>query len=138
MEARGCFRPRCCLGLERENPFRTAGKTDKPLRVLAFWTANETKKARSVVALSRVPRRARGAPVSPPAADHVVKLSKERYAESINSFIHFAELADRSRQGGDFFFEKQVFRQGAKLQGFLFQFSSPPRPVCAEVSRHRP
>ena len=23
---------RCCLGLERENPFRTAGKMDKPLR----------------------------------------------------------------------------------------------------------
>src|SRR5215217_8807283 len=33
-----------------------------------LWKANETKKARSVVALSRVPRGERGAPVSPPAA----------------------------------------------------------------------
>jgi len=29
---RAALPPRCCLGLERENPFRTAGKMDKPLR----------------------------------------------------------------------------------------------------------
>src|SRR6202451_3656026 len=32
-----------------------------------LWRVNETKKARSVVALSSVPRGERGAPVSPPA-----------------------------------------------------------------------
>jgi hypothetical protein len=43
--------------LERENPFRTAGKTRwTSLFGVDLWTANETKKARSVVALSRVPR----------------------------------------------------------------------------------
>src|SRR5215469_17387410 len=36
-----------------------------------LWRADETKKARSVVALSRVPRGERGAPVSPPAAGQV-------------------------------------------------------------------
>jgi len=35
----------------------------------AFGGQRETKKARSVVALSRVPRGERGTPVSPPAAD---------------------------------------------------------------------
>lgn len=35
----------------------------------AFGGHRETKKARSVVALSRVPRGERGTPVSPPAAD---------------------------------------------------------------------
>src|ERR1700722_8144343 len=34
-----------------------------------LWRVNETKKARSVVALSSVPRGERGAPVSPPAVD---------------------------------------------------------------------
>jgi len=50
-----------------------------PLRASARWTslfghpafAPVTKKARSVVALSRVPRWARGSPVSPPAADRM-------------------------------------------------------------------
>src|SRR5579863_940005 len=37
-----------------------------------LWRAGETKKARSVVALSRVPRGERGTPVSPPAAGQVV------------------------------------------------------------------
>jgi len=31
-QARGVSHPKCCLGLEREFPFRTAGKMDKPLR----------------------------------------------------------------------------------------------------------
>jgi len=31
VDARGSS-PVCCLGLEREDPFRTAGKMDKPLR----------------------------------------------------------------------------------------------------------
>ena len=53
---RAALQPRCCLGLERENPFRTAGKRWTSLFGAGLWTANETKKARSVVALSRVPR----------------------------------------------------------------------------------
>jgi hypothetical protein len=48
------FKPRCCLGLERENPFRTAGKIEQASSALTF--GRPTKKARSVVALSRVPR----------------------------------------------------------------------------------
>jgi hypothetical protein len=31
-QARRLLHPKCCLGLERELPFRTAGKMDKPLR----------------------------------------------------------------------------------------------------------
>src|SRR5690349_2089507 len=38
----------------------------------------ETKKARSVVALSRVPRGERGAPVSPPAASQVFGAASDR------------------------------------------------------------
>jgi len=68
---REALRPRCCLGLERENPFRTAGKMDKPLRCWPLDSQRD-QEARSVVAFSRVPRWARGAPVSPPAADHGV------------------------------------------------------------------
>src|SRR5437762_11993686 len=40
-----------------------------------LWRANETKKARSVVALSRVPRGGRVTPVSPPAAGRESKES---------------------------------------------------------------
>ena len=53
--------------LERRNPFRTPGKIDKPLRLPAFGGLTETKKARSVVASSRVPRWA-GCAGLPPAA----------------------------------------------------------------------
>src|ERR1700734_1929449 len=52
---RAALRPRCCLGLERENPFRTAGKMDKPLRCWLLDSQRD-QEARSVVALSRVPR----------------------------------------------------------------------------------
>jgi len=48
-------------------PFRTPGKKDKPLRLPAFGGLTETKKARSVVASSRVPRWA-GCAGLPPAA----------------------------------------------------------------------
>ena len=53
--------------LERRIPFRTPGKIDKPLRLSAFGGPTETKKARSVVASSRVPRWA-GCAGLPPAA----------------------------------------------------------------------
>ena len=54
--------------LERRFPFRTPGKIDKPLWVApTFGGPTETKKARSVVASSRVPRWA-GCAGSPPAA----------------------------------------------------------------------
>ena len=53
--------------LEREIPIRTPGKKDKPLRYASLWRANRDEKARSVVALSRVPRLA-GFAGSPPAA----------------------------------------------------------------------
>src|SRR5271154_1421991 len=53
--------------LERRYPFRTPGKKDKPLRLPAFGGLTETKKARSVVASSRVPRWA-GYAGLPPAA----------------------------------------------------------------------
>ena len=57
------------------DPIRTAGKKDKPLRYRARSLEEPawTKKARSVVALSRVPRGVRGAPVSPPAAGRGAK-----------------------------------------------------------------
>ena len=52
---RAALQPMCCLGLERENPFRTAGKMDKPLRCWLLDSQRD-QEARSVVALSRVPR----------------------------------------------------------------------------------
>lgn len=43
--------------LERDElPLRTPGKKDKPLRYVDLWRADRDEKARSVVALSRVPR----------------------------------------------------------------------------------
>ena len=65
----GLFTRRCCLGLERENPFRTAGKTETSLLVSALEGRRDLE-ARSVVASSRVPRSERGKPVSLPAAGH--------------------------------------------------------------------
>ena len=52
----GLFTRRCCLGLERENPVPHARQRRTSLFGVDLWRANETKKARSVVALSRVPR----------------------------------------------------------------------------------
>ena len=49
--------------LEREFPFRTPGKKDKPLRYADLWRVDRDEKARSVVALSRVPRLKQGSPV---------------------------------------------------------------------------
>src|SRR5208337_3672757 len=51
----------------RKNPVRTPGKIGKPLWAPTFGGPAETKKARSVVASSRVPRLA-GCAGSPPAA----------------------------------------------------------------------
>ena len=53
--ARRALHPRCCLGLERET------RSARPARWTSLfgvdlWRADETKEARSVVALSRVPR----------------------------------------------------------------------------------
>ena len=43
--------------MERDElPLRTPGKKDKPLRYVDLWRADRDEKARSVVALSRVPR----------------------------------------------------------------------------------
>src|SRR5579872_4819302 len=53
--------------LDEESPVRTPGKIDKPLWAPTFGGPAETKKARSVVASSRVPRLA-GFAGSPPAA----------------------------------------------------------------------
>src|SRR6516162_6591597 len=53
--------------LEGRIPVRTPGKIDKPLWAPTFGGPAETKKARSVVASSRVPRWA-GCAGSPPAA----------------------------------------------------------------------
>src|SRR6201998_2040647 len=53
--------------LKRRYPSPTPGKKDKPLRLPAFGGLTETKKARSVVASSRVPRWA-GCAGLPPAA----------------------------------------------------------------------
>ena len=63
---RALFRAEC-HGCERERPIRTLGKEGQASSVAApvFGGPAETKKARSVVALSRVPRDGRGPPVSP-------------------------------------------------------------------------
>jgi hypothetical protein len=55
------FREKPSIG--RESPIRTPGKKDKPLRYADLWRVDRDEKARSVVALSRVPRLRRGSPV---------------------------------------------------------------------------
>jgi hypothetical protein len=64
-----------CLGLDWGRfPVRTRGNDEQASSVARAgrWNCRtETKKARSVVALSRVPRGERGAPVSPPAVNQV-------------------------------------------------------------------
>ena len=59
----GSRRPVMSHRLERGFPFRTPGKKDKPLRYADLWRVDRDEKARSVVALSRVPRLKRGSPV---------------------------------------------------------------------------
>src|SRR5262249_14148821 len=73
-------RSKCAGLLTRDAALDWSGKSRsaRPARWTSLfgadlWRANETKKARSVVALSRVPRGERGAPVSPPAADRMSK-----------------------------------------------------------------
>src|SRR3954471_6926607 len=61
------LRPRSCLCLEGETPTARRARWTSLFGV-DLWRADETKKARSVVALSCVPRGERGSPVSPPAA----------------------------------------------------------------------
>src|SRR4051794_40670014 len=64
---RRALRPRSCLCLEGETPTARRARWTSLFGV-DLWRADETKKARSVVALSCVPRGERGSPVSPPAA----------------------------------------------------------------------
>src|SRR5215813_6375219 len=68
---RECSRPAsAALDWNGESPFRTAGNDEQASTVTraGWWKAGRDQEARSVVALSRVPRGERGAPVSPPAA----------------------------------------------------------------------
>ena len=53
----------CCLGLDGETPSARLARWTSLFGESAFGGQIETKKARSVVALSRVPRGKRGAPV---------------------------------------------------------------------------
>src|SRR6202023_4115872 len=70
----------CCRGLVGKDPARTPGNEGQASSVFAPVGGEpaETKKARSVVALSRVPRGERGAPVSPPAAGQVFGAANDR------------------------------------------------------------
>src|SRR5215216_2743865 len=64
---RRALRPRSCLCLDGVTPTARRARWTSLFGV-DLWRADETKKARSVVALSCVPRGERGSPVSPPAA----------------------------------------------------------------------
>src|SRR5918998_6370105 len=66
-ERQWALRPRSCLCLDGVTPTARRARWTSLFGV-DLWRANETKKARSVVALSCVPRGVRGSPVSPPAA----------------------------------------------------------------------
>src|SRR5215510_3116844 len=55
----------------------------------------ETKKARSVVALSRVPRGERGAPVSPPAVSQVFGAASDRRLQCLETSRQFDKLSVR-------------------------------------------
>src|SRR5262249_17303250 len=73
--------PLCCLGLEwgDPTPHGRQGGTSLFGSHAGGGRPAETKEARSVVALSRVPRGERGAPVSPPAAGQVVSELKRSH-----------------------------------------------------------
>ena len=64
----GCDQSRVLPWIGREFPAALLARWTSLFGFSAFGGQRETKKARSVVALSRVPRGERGAPVSPPAA----------------------------------------------------------------------
>ena len=66
-ERRWALRPRSCLCLDGRSPTARRARWTS-LFSRRIWKPAETKKARSVVALSCVPRGVRGSPVSPPAA----------------------------------------------------------------------
>src|SRR5215472_11531459 len=59
----------------------------------------ETKKARSVVALSRVPRGERGAPVSPPAVSQVFGAASDRRLLCLETSRPFDTPSWRSHSG---------------------------------------
>src|SRR4051812_46259179 len=63
---RRALRPRSCHCLDGRTPTARRARWTSLFGV-DLWRADETKKARSVVALSCVPRGERGTPVSPPA-----------------------------------------------------------------------
>jgi len=78
-QAKLCTRD-AALAWNGATPFRTAGNDEQASTVTraGWWKAGRDQKARSVVALSRVPRGERGAPVSPPAADQVYRSSNDQ------------------------------------------------------------
>ena len=108
--------------LEGRIPVRTPGKKDKPLWAPTFGGPTETKKARSVVASSRVPRLA-GFAGSPPAAGlpgavdwPLVQIPADRHATTGTCVLGkslFVRIAPRRKR----FFrsEPTILRQRHKI-----------------------
>jgi len=89
---KACGSNRICAAVDwRGDPSAHLAMKDKPLRYRAsWWKAAETKKARSVVALSRVPPLSAGCAGSPPAADHGCKEVRGLFDASLRETLGFS------------------------------------------------
>src|SRR5271167_4030505 len=122
--------------LERRYPFRTPGKKDKPLRLPAFGGLTETKKARSVVASSRVPRWA-GCAGLPPAAGlpgavdwPLVQIPADRHATTGTCVLGSAVIcSNRAEAQALFSVQPNVFEGGAA------KLLEPGKPAAGRASR---
>src|SRR5277367_5013873 len=96
--------------LERRYPFRTPGKKDKPLRLPAFGGPTETKKARSVVASSRVPRWA-GYAGLPPAAG--------LFRRRLTGLLSRSPPTDTRPQARAYWANRYLFESRGNARGFF-------------------
>ena len=129
----------------RKYPVRTPGKIDKPLWAPTFGGPAETKKARSVVASSRVPRWA-GFAGSPPAAGlpgavnwPLVQIPADRHTTTGTCVLGKLTIwANRARAQGLFCAERTISRETRR---WFMQEAAPPSgrdAVSAAIEIERP
>jgi hypothetical protein len=128
----------------RRCPVRTPGKKDKPLWAPTFGGPAETKKARSVVASSRVPRLA-GFAGSPPAAGlprtvnwPLVQIPADRHTTTGTCVLGKITIwANRALAQGVFCAEAKNFVREGRFQGNCARLPRPAsfRGQPAQVQR---
>ena len=128
--------------LEREFPFRTPGKKDKPLRYANLWRVDRDEKARSVVALSRVPRLKQGSPVRlrlPVGTDgSSASCPIPANRHTTTGTCEIGQGLDRqNRAPAQAFFRSFLVAARASQASESLQQFSKAREACAEVSAPR-